>query len=94
MQSETFFSFESLKASDNIASNNLEMNFILLTTYHSKCKNQAKYFTLILLLSGVISLNPGPNHNFQIDGLSWNIFDKKGLDFLQINVNSLLPKIE
>ena len=71
-----------------------DINFILFTIYHSKCKNQAKYFILILLLSGDITLNPGPPHNSQIEGLSWNVFDKKGLQFLHINVNSLLPKIE
>ena len=49
-----FFSFQSLKTCNNIASNNLEMNFFL----------------------------------------SWNVPDKKGLHFLHINVNSLLPKIE
>ena len=70
------------------------MNFILFTIYHSKCKNQAKYFTSILLLFGDISLNPGPPHNSQIDSLSWNVFNKKGLHFLHINVNSILPKIE
>ena len=60
----------------------------------ANAKNQAKHFTLILLLSGDISLNPGPPHNSQTDGLSWNVFDKKGLHFLHINVNSLLPKIQ
>ena len=49
---------------------------------------------MIRLLSGNISLNQGPPHNSQIDGLSWNVFDKNGLRFLHINVNSLLPKIE
>ena len=88
------FSSQSLKTCDNIASNNLETNFILFTVYHSKCKIQAKYFTLILLLSADISLNPGTPHNFQIDCLSWNVFDKKGSHFLHINVNSLLPKTE
>ena len=48
----------------------------------------------MLLLSCDISLNPGPPHNSQIDRLSWNVFDKKGLHFLNINVNSLFPKIE
>ena len=61
--------------------------------YKSRCKNQAKYCTLILLLSSDISLNPEPPHNSQIDGLSQNVFDKKGLRFLHINVNSLLSKI-
>ena len=87
-----FFSSQSLKTCDNIASNNLQMNFILFIIYHSKWKNQAN--TLILLLSGDISLNPGPPHSSHIDGLSWNVFDKKGLHLLHINVNGLLPKIE
>ena len=47
-----------------------------------------------LLLSSDISLNSGLPHSSQIDGLSWNVFDKKGLHFLDINVNSLLLKIE
>ena len=79
---------------DNIASNNLEINFIIFTIYHNICINQVKYFTLILPLSGGISINPEPLHNSQIDRLSWNVFDKKGMRFLNINVNSLLPKIE
>ena len=64
-------------------------NFVLFTIYHCKCKIQAKYFTLILLRSGDISLNPGTPHNSQIDCLSWNVFHKKGFHFLHINVNSL-----
>ena len=49
---------------------------------------------LILLLSGDICLNPGPPYNSQFDGLSWNLFAKKGMHFLHINVNSFLPKVE
>ena len=64
-----FFSSESLKTCDSIASNSLEMNFIFLKIYQSKCKNEAKYFTQTLLLSGDINLNPRPTHNSQIDGL-------------------------
>ena len=70
-----FFSSESLKTCDNIASNSLEMNFTFLKIYQSKCKNQAKYFTQTLLLSGDINLNPRPTHNSQIDGLSGNVLD-------------------
>ena len=89
-----FFSSQSLKICDNIASNNLEINFNCFTIYHSKCINQAKYFTLILLLSVDISLSPGPPHHSQIDRISCNVLDKKGLHFLNINVNSIFPKNE
>ena len=87
------FSSVPLKTCDNITSNNLKTIFFF-TIYHIKCKNQAKYFNSILLHSGDISLNSGLPYNFQIDGLSWNVFGQKGLHFLHINVNSLLPKIE
>ena len=89
-----FFSFESLKIYDNITSSNLKINFIFFTVYLSKCKNQEKYFNMILLVSDDISLNPGYPHNTSIDGISWNVFNKKGMHFLHINVKSLLPKIE
>ena len=45
------------------------------------------------MLSGDITLNPRPPYNSQIDHLSWNMFDKKGMHVLHINVNSLIPKI-
>ena len=65
------------------------------STPDSKRKNQTKYFNFILLLSGdIISLNPRPPHNSQIDGLRWNVFDKKKLHYLHISLNSLLPKVE
>ena len=49
---------------------------------------------MVLQLSGDISSDPGPPYNPQTDGFSWNVFDKKGMHFLHINVNSLLPKTE
>ena len=52
------------------------------------------YFNLIFLLSGDINLKPGPPHNFQIDSLSCNVFDKKRLLFLHTNVTSFSPKNE
>ena len=57
------------------------------TRYH----NKNSYFSIILLLSGDISLNPGPttfkNH-------SWDTFKKRGLHIIHLNINSLLPKID
>ena len=50
---------------------------------------------MLLLLSGDISLNPGPingsqQHNYD----QWAVFKKRGLHFVHININSLLPKID
>ena len=52
------------------------------------------YYRLLLLLSGDIKLNPGPFYNLQpLDHDKWNILKYKGLPFLHLNINSLLPKI-
>ena len=56
--------------------------------------NNKTYFRLLLLLSRDISLNPGPingsqQHNYD----QWAVFKKRGLHFVHININSLLPKI-
>ena len=49
---------------------------------------------LLLLLSSDISLNPGP-HNNQVQTQSkWSVFNSRGLHFIHLNINSLLPKID
>ena len=57
--------------------------------------NSNSYYRLLLLLSGDISLNSGPFHNLQpLNQDKWNIFKHRGLHFLHLNINSLLPKID
>ena len=55
-----------------------------------------KYFLrILLLLSGDISLNPGPAYNNQsLHSNEWNVFRSKGIHLIHLNVNSLLPKID
>ena len=48
-----------------------------------------------MLLSGDVSLNPGPVQISPAVNLNiWELFNKKGLYFFHININSLLPKID
>ena len=50
---------------------------------------------MILILSGDISLNPGPVYNHHLLNLKeWDIFKTKRFHLLYLNVNSLLPKID
>ena len=50
---------------------------------------------LLLLLSGDLSLNPGPVHQDTLQcSYEWNVFKKRDLDFIHFNINSLLSKIE
>ena len=50
---------------------------------------------MLILLSGDISLNPGPVHQGTLQcSNEWNVFKNRGLHFIHLNINSLLPKIE
>ena len=56
--------------------------------------NNKTYFWLLLLLSGDISLNPGTiNGSQKYNNYQWIVF-KRGLHFVHININSLLPRID
>ena len=50
---------------------------------------------MLLLLSGDISLNPGPVHQGTLQcSNEWNDFKNRGLHFIHLNINSLLLMIE
>ena len=60
-----------------------------------KYQNLNSFSHLLLLLSGDISLNPGPVHQDKLQcSNECNVFKNKGLHFIHLNINSLLPKIE
>ena len=60
-----------------------------------KYRNLNSYFHLLILLSGNISLNPGPTHQQKLQCLNkWDIFKSRGLHFIHLNINSLLLNIE
>ena len=55
----------------------------------------ASLYRILLLLSGDISLNPGPKNNLQpLNSNEWNVFKSKGLHLIYLNINRLLPKID
>ena len=64
------------------------MNFFSLN--HLKLSNNSSYLKYIQLLAGDLELNPRPN---QVNTL-WDPFNNKGLHFVHLNINSLLPKID
>ena len=52
-------------------------------------------FHLLILLSGDISLNPGPNHQHKLQSWNkWNISKPRCAHFIRLSMNSLLPKAE
>ena len=73
----------------------LYKNFVCLVITDLKYKDYNSFYQSLMLLLGDVSLNPGlvqisPAVNVNI----WELFNKKGLHFLHVNINSLLPKID
>ena len=57
--------------------------------------NNSSFIHILLILSGDITLNPGPVYNNQsLDVNEWNVFRSKGIHQIHLNVNSLLPNID
>ena len=90
-----FFSIETINLGNHISFLELRCNFSYLALNFLKYKESSKYFQLLLILSGDISLNPGLFQHEIIDSIDiWLPFKKRGLHFMHININSLLPKID
>ena len=90
--SNEFFTTESINICNDIIDFYLKSNLRYFTFSKLKNKNNYLYLRHILLLSGDISLNPGPTQERSDD--KWIPFKKRGLHFIHININSLLPKID
>ena len=57
--------------------------------------NNSSFIHILLILSGDITLNPGPVYNNQsLDVNEWSVFRSKGIHLIHRNVNSLLPNID
>ena len=60
-----------------------------------KYKDYNNFYQFLLLLSGGVNLNLGPVQISPAVKVNiWEPLTKKGLHFLHININSLLPKID
>ena len=90
-----FFTIELINKFESLYTSHLHSQSVFLSVSQLMYCNSNSYHRLLLLLSGDISLNPGPFHNLQpLDQNEWNIFKHRGLHFLHLNINSLLPKID
>ena len=90
-----FFTYESINTCDNVETSCLHSDLVFFSISKLQYRNSNSYFNLLLLLSGGISLNPGPPHNNQLQLQSeWSVLNSRGLHFIHLYVNSLLPKID
>ena len=89
-----FFNLETITLCYYIQHITLHQNLVCLAITNLKYKDYDSFYQFFLLLSGDISLHAGP---VQISlAVIVNIWEplKRGLHFLHININSLLPKID
>ena len=91
-----FFTYESIITCGNVETSCLHSDLIFFFSISKfQYENSNSYFNLLLLLSVDISLNPGPPHNNQLQPQNeWSVFNSRGLHFIHLNINSLLPKID
>ena len=90
-----FFTIESIDICNSITNIYLRNSLNYFTISRLKYKNHTLFFQHLLLLSGDISLNPGPlQEQSQLNNEMWSPFRKRGLHFLHLNINSILPKID
>ena len=89
------FTYEFIDACNLLHTSHIHNAFVFFALSKFKYRNKDSFFKLLLLLSGDISLNPGLSHiNQSSDNNEWDVFNARGLHFIHININSLLPKIE
>ena len=88
-----FFTYESINTSDTVETSCLHSDLVFFSISKPQYKNSNSYFSLLLLLSGDISLYSGPHNNQLQPQIEWRVFNLRGLHFIHLNVDSLLPKI-
>ena len=89
------FTPEYLNANNKLHEAFLNPQYTVLTISKLKQINNKSFYRLLIILSGDISLNPGPVCKHQIlNTTEWDIFKTKGLHLMHLNINSLLPKID
>ena len=90
-----YFASEFLNICDDFQFSVTRMNSTFYSVSKLKYRNFSSFFHLLILLSGDISLNPGPNPQHKLPCLNkWNIFKSRGLHFIPLSIKSLLLKIE
>ena len=73
----------------------MHKNLVCLAITNLKYKDYKNFYQFLLLLSEDVSLNPVPVQiSPAVNASIWEPLNKKGLQFLLININSLLPKID
>ena len=90
-----FFNLETITSCHYIQHMALHKSLVCLAITNLKYKDYNNFYQFLWLLSGYVGLNPGPVQiSLAVNVNIWEPLNKKGLHFLYITINSLLPKID
>ena len=89
------FTLKYFNANNKLHEAFLSSQFTVLTISKLKQINNKSFYRLLIILSGDISLNPGPVCKHQLlNTTEWDIFITKSLHLMHLKISSLLPKID
>ena len=90
-----FFTHDTIEITNEVNTSHSQSELSIFAISKFRFKNDNSFCPLLLLLSGDISLNPGPFSNPQLfKEEEWRAFSNRGLHLIHLNINSLLPKID
>ena len=90
-----FFTFDYIDTCEDIQPLKTQLPVSQFSISKLKNKDLNSFSQLLLLLSGDISLTPGPVDQGTLQcSNERNVFKNRGLHFIHLNINSLLSKIE
>ena len=89
-----FFLFNFIDTCENVQSLIIELTIDHYSVWKLKYQNLNLFSHMLLLFTGNVNINPGfvPQDTLQCSN-EWNIFKNRGLYFIHLSINSLLPKI-
>ena len=89
-----FFTIEVLHIIYKIYEFSSNTHFKRLTISKMNCKSNHRYLKMTLLLLGDINLNPGLVTRHRLNIPKFEAFNNKGLYPIQLNIDSLLSKVD
>ena len=91
-----FYTTELIKLQENLGNinRNSTLAYFAISELRNKSIHFRKFYQILILLSGDVSLNSGPSQMQLNDDKTWKPLITRGLHFCHLNVNSLLSKID
>ena len=90
-----FFTHDTIEIKNEVNTSHSQGELSIFAISKFRFNNDNSFCPLLLLLSGDISLHPGPFSNPQLfKEEEWRAFSNRELHLIHLNIDSLLPKID